>query len=58
VSGTSARRADIPSPGGRDAPAAGARHSRETRAVLENIRDILTSAGASLADVVEVSTFW
>jgi len=29
----------------------------QTRAVLENIRDILTSAGASLADVVEVSTY-
>ena len=29
----------------------------QTRAVIENIRDILASAGASLADVVEISTF-
>jgi len=59
VSGTSARRADDSiagaevGPGGR--PALDIR--RQTRAVLENIRDILAAAGASLADVVEVSTF-
>jgi len=59
VSGTSARRADDSiagaevGPGGR--PALNIR--RQTRAVLENIRDILAAAGASLADVVEVSTF-
>ncbi len=29
----------------------------QTRAVIENIRAILTSAGAALSDVVEVSTF-
>jgi 2-aminomuconate deaminase len=29
----------------------------QTRAVLENIRDILAAAGATLSDVVEVSTF-
>jgi 2-aminomuconate deaminase len=29
----------------------------QTRAVIENIRDILAGAGAGLADVVEVSTF-
>jgi len=29
----------------------------QTRAVIENIRDILASAGAGLADVVEISTF-
>src|SRR6266404_2675481 len=29
----------------------------QTRAVLQNIGDILASAGASLADVVEVSTY-
>ena len=29
----------------------------QTRAVLENIRDILASAGAGLEDVVEISTF-
>src|SRR5207253_6426502 len=57
--GTSARRADDSiagaevGPGGR--PALNIR--RQTRAVLENIRDILAAAGASLADVVEVSTF-
>ena len=27
------------------------------RAVIENIRDILATAGATLADVVEISTF-
>ena len=29
----------------------------QTRSVLENVRDILAAAGATLADVVEVSTF-
>ena len=29
----------------------------QTRAVLENIRDILMSAGARMHDVVEVSTY-
>ena len=29
----------------------------QTRAVIENIRDILASAGAGQADVVEISTF-
>jgi len=60
VSGTSARRADDTIDGG------GERDARErqgcdiriqTRAVLENIRDILASAGAALADVVEVSSY-
>ena len=59
VSGTSARRADDTIAGAeRDV---GGQYvldiRRQTRAVLENIRDILASAGASLADVVEVSTF-
>jgi 2-aminomuconate deaminase len=59
VSGTSARRADN--------TIAGAVVDRlgttqldireQTRAVLENIRDILNSVGASLQDVVEVSTY-
>lgn len=59
VSGTSARRADDtiagaePRAGG--APALDIRI--QTRAVIENIRDILEAAGAGLADVVEVSTF-
>jgi len=58
VSGTSARRADD-SIAGAEPGAAGPRLDirKQTRAVLENIRDILASAGASLADVVEVSTF-
>ena len=29
----------------------------QTRAVIENIRDILASVGAGLEDVVEVTTF-
>lgn len=59
VSGTSARRADDsiagaePGPGG--APRLDIR--TQTRSVIENLRDILAAAGASLADVVEVSTF-
>lgn len=59
VSGTSARRADDSIAGaepGRD----GAMRldiRAQTRSVIENIRDILAAAGASLADVVEVSTF-
>src|SRR5712671_8155317 len=59
VSGTSARRADDSIAGAeRDAAGEPVFDIRaQTRAVLENIRDILTSAGASLADVVEVSTY-
>jgi len=59
VSGTSARRPDETIAGAeRDAGGAYLLDIRkQTRAVLENIRDILASAGASLADVVEVSTF-
>jgi 2-aminomuconate deaminase len=59
VSGTSARRADDSIAGaepGRDgAPRLDIR--AQTRSVIGNIRDILAAAGASLADVVEVSTF-
>ena len=44
VSGTSARRAD-------DTIAL------QTRAVIENVRDILHSVGAGLQDVVELSTY-
>jgi 2-aminomuconate deaminase len=59
VSGTSSRRADD-SIAGAQADAAG--HYLfdirvQTRAVIENIRAILVSAGATLADVVEVSTY-
>ena len=59
VSGTSARRADD-SIAGAECDASGALHLDirvQTRAVLENIRDILASAGAALADLVELSTF-
>jgi 2-aminomuconate deaminase len=49
VSGTSSRRADD--------SIAGEDIRTQTRAVIENIRDILAAAGASLADLVEVSTF-
>lgn len=59
VSGTSARRADDSiagaEPGGDGVPRLDIR--AQTRSVIENIRDILAAAGASLADVVEVSTF-
>lgn len=48
VSGTSARRADDTVPEG---------IREQTRAVIENVRDILGSAGASLNDVVEVTTY-
>jgi 2-aminomuconate deaminase len=59
VSGVSARRADDSiagaEPGADGAPVLDIR--AQTRAVIHNIRDILAAAGASLADVVEVSTF-
>jgi 2-aminomuconate deaminase len=59
VSGTSARRADDSIAGaGCDASGRVLLDIRvQTRAVLENIRDILASAGAALDDVVEVSTY-
>jgi 2-aminomuconate deaminase len=59
VSGTSARRPDD-SIAGAERRAAGAivlDIRAQTRAVLENIRDILAGAGAGLADVVELSTY-
>jgi 2-aminomuconate deaminase len=59
VSGTSSRRADDSIAGAR-ADAAGTYSFDirvQTRAVIENIRDILATAGAALADVVEVSTY-
>jgi 2-aminomuconate deaminase len=59
VSGTSARRADDSITGAQTgaggAPVLDIR--AQTRAVIHNVRDILAAAGASLADVVEVSTF-
>ena len=59
VSGTSARRADDSIAGAESDRAGAARLDIrvQTRSVIENIRDILVAAGASLADVVEVSTF-
>jgi 2-aminomuconate deaminase len=59
VSGTSARRADDSIAGAeRDASGRPLLDIRvQTRAVLENVRDILASAGAALTDVVEVSTY-
>ena len=59
VSGTSARRADD-SIAGAEAAADGSVRLDiriQTRAVIENIRDILAGAGAGLEDLVEVSTF-
>jgi 2-aminomuconate deaminase len=49
VSGTSARRADN--------TIAGTNIREQTRAVLGNVRDILTSAGALLSDVVEITSY-
>ncbi|MGA7818237.1 MAG: RidA family protein [Candidatus Sulfotelmatobacter sp.] len=59
VSGTSARRADNTIAGAEvDALSTTRLDIREqTRAVLENIRDILQSAGAGLQDIVEISTY-
>ena len=59
VSGTSARRADDSIAGAESGSNGSARLDirAQTRSVIENIRDILAAAGASLADVVEVSTF-
>ena len=59
VSGTSARRADD-SIAGAHVDKAGTTHldvRSQTKAVIENIRDILASADATLADVVEVTTY-
>jgi 2-aminomuconate deaminase len=59
VSGTSARRADN-TIAGAEVDALGTVRldiRLQTRAVIENIRDILQSAGARLEDVVEVTTY-
>jgi 2-aminomuconate deaminase len=59
VSGTSARRADN-SIAGADVDELGTARldiRAQTRAVIENIRDILSSAGADLTDIAEISTF-
>jgi 2-aminomuconate deaminase len=59
VSGTSARRADN-TIAGAEVDGYGTTHldiREQTRAVIENVRDILASAGAYLEDVVEVTTY-
>jgi 2-aminomuconate deaminase len=59
VSGTSSRRSDNTLAGVEvDAMGTTALDIRvQTRAVIDNIGDILRSAGAGLSDVVEISTF-
>ena len=59
VSGTSARRADNTIAGAEVDPRGGTRLDirEQTRAVIENIRDILQSTNAQLKDVVELSTY-
>ncbi len=59
VSGTSSRRADN-SIAGAQGDAMGTMQldiREQTRAVIENIRDILRSVGADLQDVVEISSY-
>jgi len=59
VSGTSARRADN-SIAGADVDELGTTRldiRTQTRAVIENVRDILASSGADLSDIAEISTF-
>jgi 2-aminomuconate deaminase len=59
VSGTSARRADNTIAGAEVDPLGATRLNirEQTRSVIENVRDILQSAGADLQDVVELSTY-
>lgn len=59
VSGTSSRRADN-SIAGAEVDALGTTRldiKEQTRAVIENVREILASAGATLTDVVEVTSY-
>lgn len=59
VSGTSARRADN-TIAGAEVDELGTTHldiRAQTRAVIENVQDILRSAGAELKDVAEVTTY-
>jgi 2-aminomuconate deaminase len=59
VSGTSSRRPDN-TIAGAEVDEFGATRldiRAQTRAVIENVRDILASAGAELSDVAEISTF-
>ncbi len=59
VSGTSSRRADNTIAGAEVDPMGTTRLDirEQTRAVLENVRDILATADATLKDVVEVTTY-
>ena len=59
VSGTSSRRADN-SIAGAEVDAMGTTHLDirvQTRAVIENVRDVLQAAGASLRDIVEITSY-
>ena len=59
ISGTSSRRADNTNAGA-EADALGATQldiRTQTRAVIHNISDILSSVGANLSDLVEISTY-
>lgn len=59
VSGTSSRRADN-TIAGAQVDLNGTTHldiREQTRAVIENVRDVLASAGAQLKDVVEMTTY-
>jgi len=59
VSGTSSRRADN-TIAGAEVDELGTTHLDiriQTKAVIENIRDILRCAGAQLSDVVEITTY-
>jgi 2-aminomuconate deaminase len=59
VSGTSSRRPDN-TVAGAHVDELGTTHldiRAQTRAVIENLRDILASAGAQLSDIAEISTF-
>src|SRR3954462_11849687 len=59
VSGTSSRRADN-TIAGAEVDALGTTHldiRAQTRAVIDNLGDILASAGADLKDLTEISTF-
>jgi 2-aminomuconate deaminase len=59
VSGASSRRADNTIAGARSDEFGTTRLDirEQTKAVIENVRDILQSAGAQLKDVVEVTTY-
>ena len=59
VSGTSARRSDNTIVGAEVDPLGTTRLNirEQTRAVIENVRDILQSAGAQLEDLVEISAY-